>query len=277
LFGGLASTVCWPLSALLVSEFGWRGACLIYAGIHLAVALPLYMFALPREPKRDAATSAPRGAPMHKGRGKGPVPAGSVLLFILLAAAITVSSMITTVVSVHLLSILRARDIALAAAVALGAVVGPAQVGARAIEMLIGRYHHPIWTMVASAILVALGVGALWGGLPIISAALVFYGAGIGIESIARGTLPLALFGEDRYPAIMGRIAMPSLIAQAVSPALGALLMMRWGASGTLAVLLATAVSNVLLVLALLALLRRRTWSVASMKAGQTLRSTAAD
>ena len=277
LFGGLASTVCWPLSALLVSEFGWRGACLIYAGIHLAVALPLYMLALPREPRRPAATSAPRGAQTHKGRGKGPVPAGSMLLFILLAAAITVSSMITTVVSVHLLSILRARDIALAAAVALGAVVGPAQVGARAIEMLISRYHHPVWTMVASAIFVAFGVGALWGGLPIISAALVFYGAGIGIELIARGTLPLALFGEGRYPAIMGRIAMPSLIAQAVSPSLGAMLMERWGASGTLAVLLATAVLNVLLVFALFALLRRRTWSVVSMKTGPTLRSTASD
>ena len=277
LFGGLASTVCWPLSAMLVSEFGWRGACLIYAGIHLAVVLPLYMFALPREPRRHAATSAPRDGQTHKGRGKGPVPAGSMLLFMLLAATITVSSMISTVVSVHLLSILRARDIALAAAVALGAVVGPSQVGARAIEMLISRYHHPIWTMVASTIFVAFGVGALWGGLPIISAALVFYGAGIGIESIARGTLPLALFGEDRYPAIMGRIAMPSLIAQAVSPSLGALLMERLDASGTLAALFATAILDVLLVFALFALLPRRALPVASMKTRQTLRSTASD
>jgi MFS family permease len=277
LFGGLASTVCWPLSAMLVSEFGWRGACLIYAGIHLAVVLPLYLFALPREPRRHAATSAPLDGQTRKGRAKGPVPAGSMLVFMLLAATITVSSMISTVVSVHLLSILRAQDIALAAAVALGAVVGPSQVGARAIEMLISRYHHPIWTMVASTVFVALGVGALWGGLPIISAALVFYGAGIGIESIARGTLPLALFGEDRYPAIMGRIAMPSLIAQAVSPSLGALLMERLGADGTLAALLVTAILGVLLVLALLALLLRRTLPVASMKARQTLRSTASD
>ena len=208
LFGGFASTVCWPLSAVLVSEFGWRGACLIYAGIHLAVVLPLYMFALPREPRRDAATWAPRDGQMHKGRGKGPVPAGSMPVFMLLAATITVSSMISTVVSVHLLSILRARDIALAAAVALGAVVGPCQVGARAIEMLISRYHHPIWTMVASTIFVAVGVGALWGGLPIISAALVFYGAGIGIEfdraghtapgAVRRGPVPRD-HGPDRH------------------------------------------------------------------------------
>ena len=258
LFGGLASTVCWPLSAFLVSEYGWRGACLIYAGIHLAVVLPLYMFALPREPRRHVTTSAPRDGQIHKGRTKGPVPAGSMLVFMLLAATITVSSMISTVVSVHLLSILRAQDIALAAAVALGALVGPAQVGARALEMLIGRYHHPIWTMVASTLFVAIGVGALWGGLPIISAALVFYGAGIGIESIARGTLPLALFGVDRYAAIMGRIAMPSLVAQAVSPSLSVSLMERSGASGTLAALFAFAILDVVLVFALFALLPRR-------------------
>jgi predicted MFS family arabinose efflux permease len=277
LFGGFASTVCWPLSSMLVSEFGWRGACLIYAGIHLAVVLPLYLCALPREPKRHGATSAPRDSPTRKSRGKGPMPAGSMLLFMLLAATITVSSMISTVVSVHLLSILRARDIALAAAVALGALIGPSQVGARAIEMLISRYHHPIWTMVASTIFVAFGVGALWGGLPIISMALVAYGAGIGIESIARGTLPLALFGEDRYPAIMGRIAMPSLIAQALSPSLGALLMERFDASGTLAALFATAILNVLLVFALVALLPRRTLPVASTKTPQKLQATGLD
>ena len=42
LFGGFASTVCWPLSAYLTAALGWRGACLAYAAMHLAVALPLY-------------------------------------------------------------------------------------------------------------------------------------------------------------------------------------------------------------------------------------------
>ena len=80
----------------------------------------------------------------------------------------------------------------------------------------------------AATIFVTIGIGALWAGLPVISAALVFYGAGIGIESIARGTLPLVLFGEERYAAIMGRIAMPSLVAQAAAPSLGALLCRSW-------------------------------------------------
>lgn len=261
LFGGFASTLCWPLSALLVSELGWRGTCLVYAAIHLGILLPLYLFALPAEPKQ---LPAPRPAlpDRRRPRNPSPLPPGATAVFLLLAAAITLAAMISTVVSVHLLSLLQARDIALAAAVALGALVGPAQVGARAVEMLISRFHHPIWTKLASALFVAVGIGALWAGLPVVSAALVFYGAGIGIESIARGTLPLALFGGERYAAIMGRIAMPSLIAQAAAPSLGALLMDRLGADDALAVLFAMAVANVALVVALQVLLARRNRSL---------------
>jgi MFS family permease len=265
LFGGLASTVCWPLSALLVSKLGWRGACLVYAGIHLFILLPLYVFALPKERKRHGAI-----VPFPENRtavseSDRETPAGSKTLFGLVALVITISSMISALVSVHLLGILQARGIAPATAVALGAIVGPSQVGARAIEMLISHYHHPIWTKLTSTIFVATGVGALWAGLPLVSAALVFYGAGIGIESIARGTLPLALFGENRYAAIMGRIAMPSLIAQAASPSLGAILIERFSASGTLAALFSVAITNVVLVGILFALLPRTTLSASSV------------
>jgi MFS family permease len=253
LFGGLASTICWPLSAFLISRFGWRETCLIYAAIQMGVALPLYIFALPIEPKGHLGVSRVDPA-LTRRRVKAPIPAGSMPLFILLAIAITVSAMISTVVSVHLLTILQLREIALAAAVALGAIVGPTQVVARGIEMLISRYHHPLWTMLAATLFVAIGVGVLWAGSPVIAAALIFYGAGIGIESIARATVPLALFGHTRYAAILGRIAMPSLIAQAAAPSLGAMLMERFGANTTLGTLFVSALVNVGLVVALFGL-----------------------
>ncbi len=255
LFGGFASTVCWPLSALLVSEFGWRNACLTYAAIHVVVLLPLYVFALPTEPKRSLRADL---VPASEAGAAAPPAATSKLVFGLVALVITISSMISAMLSVHLLTILQAREIALAAAVALGAMVGPAQVGARAIEMLISRFHHPIWTKFASTVFVAIGVGLLWIGFPVIAAALIFYGAGIGIESIARGTLPLAVFGEDGYASTMGRIAMPSLIMQAASPSIGALLIDVFGAPAALAVLFATAIANVFLVACLYQLLRTR-------------------
>jgi MFS family permease len=250
LFGGFASTVCWPLSAFFLHELGWRGACLAYAAIQLVVCLGIYLFALPRERpngERDVVSGEVAAGERHAR------PTG---IFILLALTITIASMLSTVMSVHLLTILQARDITLAAAVALGALVGPSQVGARFIEMLVGKYHHPIWTKVASVSFLALGLGLLWGHLPVIALTLVFYGAGIGLESIARATLPLVLFGAKDYAPIMGRLARPSLIAQAAAPSIGAYLIMWLGTDGALATVVAVAGINVALVVALFAVQR---------------------
>jgi predicted MFS family arabinose efflux permease len=237
LFGGLASTVCWPLTAYLNEALGWRGACLVYAALHLAVACPIYFFILPRESKRQApASGSPEALPR---------PTAAPLLFILLATTFALAAAVSSVNSVHLLMMLQSRDIALPAAVALGALVGPAQVTARVVEMVIGRYHHPIWTLVASVLFVAAGIALLWSAAPIIAAALMLYGAGIGIHSIARGTVPLALFGSEGYATLMGRLARPGLIAGAVSPTLGALVLDWAGTDATLGVLCALTLVNV--------------------------------
>lgn len=249
LFGGFASTVCWPISAFLLDAFGWRGVCMVYAAIQLLMALPAYLLVLPRgvpaEPPVAAAATPEAGLAPR-----------SLPLMATLAASITLSAVISSTLSVHLLTVLQSTGLALAAAVGLGALVGPSQVGARAVEMAIARYHHPIWTKLASVAFVIFGVAALWTGLPMLPVALALYGAGIGLESIARGTLPLALFGASGYAKLMGRLAMPSLIAQAAAPSLGALLLGHVGASGLLSVLLGLALVNVVLVAALLAFQR---------------------
>jgi len=253
LFGGFASTVCWPLSALLVSQFGWRGTCLAYAAFHLAVLLPAYLLALPREAELQGAPT-----PGAAGSVDMPAPRTAPTRFLvgLLGIAITLSAMISALLSVHLLSILESRGTGLATAVALGALVGPSQVGARTIELFIARYHHPIWTKIVSTLLVAVGVAALWASLPMLAVPLVLYGAGIGLESIARGTLPLILFAGPKYAAMMGRLAMPSLIAQAAAPSVGAALLDAYGADGTLATLTAVAAVNFILAITMFASLR---------------------
>ena len=152
--------------------------------------------------------------------------------------------------------LLKARGLDPSVAVGLGMIVGPSQVGARAIETLAGRRYDPVWTMVASAVLVAVAAFMLIVDLSIIALAIVLYGAGNGIGSIARGTVPLALFGSDPYPVLMGRLAMPLLIAMAVSPFIGGLAFERGGAEWTLALLTAIALANVMLV-ALLRIMTR--------------------
>ena len=162
-----------------------------------------------------------------------------------------------TVIAVDLLALLQSQGVAMAAAVGLGALVGPSQVGARVFEMLLGRKTHPIWSLLVSTILVAVGLGMLIGAPGTMAVGIVLYGSGSGIRSIARGTVPLALFGREGYAALMGRIAMPTLVAQAASPLLGSWLLERWGAMATLAVLCGATVVNVALVVALIPSVKR--------------------
>jgi len=92
LFGGFASTICWPLSAYLDAHLGWRGACLVYAGFQLAVALPAYLFVLPGESQRPASRPASPISPAHA-QAQPDFQGGA--LFLLLAATITLSSVIS--------------------------------------------------------------------------------------------------------------------------------------------------------------------------------------
>ena len=103
----------------------------------------------------------------------------------------------------------------------------------------------------ASATLVATSALMLTLGLPIVALAIALYGAGNGIGSVARGTVPLALFGAERYPVLMGRLGFPLLVAMAVSPYLGGLAFEKGGAEWTLLLLTVLAVANVILVGAL--------------------------
>jgi hypothetical protein len=243
LFGGLASTVCWPLSAFLLTAVGWRGACFVYAGLQVFVSLPLLLIAMPRAARpiaEEVAEARSRG-------GGGVVGRSDLPLFVMLAVTFTLIEAVTSVVSVHLLTILQTRGIEFASAVALGALIGPAQVAARAVEIAFGRRYHPIWTLVAATVLAAAGLGWLLAGPSLPAMALVLYGAGIGISSIARGSVPLALFGTANYAVLMGVLAFPSLVMQAIAPWVGAQLLERGGAKATISALAGIAAVNLFL------------------------------
>jgi len=249
LFGGFASTVCWPLSAFLAARYGWRGACFTYAAIQLAVALPIHLLALPRAVASEVGTATDVRPPAHLRREE-------YATFGLLAAVLTLGASVLSIMGTHLLPILTARGLDVAVAVGLGAILGPAQVGARVVELLMGNRYDPVWTIVASAVLVAIAAVLMVSGFPIIALAIALYGAGNGIGSVARGTVPLALFGADRYPVLMGRLGFPLLMAMAVSPYLGGLAFQKGGADLTLSLVTAIALVNVVLVGAL----RVATW-----------------
>lgn len=249
LFGGFASTVCWPISAYLVEHFGWRGTCAVYAGIYLGIALPLYLTL----PARGVAAATDASARTHTLHLKGDEPA----ILAVLAAVLTIAAAILATMGAHLVTLLQARGLDLAEAVALGMIIGPAAVGARFIEMLAGKRYHPIWTMIASSILVALGMSLFFVERSVFALAIALYAAGNGIGSIAKGTLPLALFGPERYPVLMGRLGLPILVAMALAPFIGAVAYQHAGAAGTFVMIAGMAGTNVVLVGALWLLSRR--------------------
>jgi predicted MFS family arabinose efflux permease len=242
LFGGFASTVCWPLSALMIDAFGWRNACFAYAVLHLVLALPLQMFAM-RDGKPHAAVAAARDA----GETPARLPREGLILA-LLATVLSLAAGVGSIVVVHLLIFLRARGLDATSAVALGTLFGPAQVAARVIERVFGGRYHPFWTMLAACALMALGLILLALNVPALALAILLYGGGFGVTWIGRGTLPLALFGPTRFPRLMGKLAFPSLIVQALAPSAGAYLIETTGTGATLGLLTGLALLNLLLI-----------------------------
>jgi hypothetical protein len=171
-------------------------------------------------------------------------------LFAIVAIGFTLASSIGSVMSVHLLSILEACGLSLSAAVGLGTLVGPRQIAARLYEVVIGHRFHPTWTFLIACCLITAGLALLPLVRPAVVIGIVLYGGGAGMMTIARSTLPLALFGQSGYPTLIGRLAFPTFVAQAIAPPAAAVLLEgNGGAARILTVLISLAVSSLVLIL----------------------------
>lgn len=228
LLGGLASSVFWPLGNQLAEMLGWRGALVAYAGFAL-LTLPLHL-ALPRRPVSAPALPV-REAPAAT------TPAEIRFAGLLYAGAAMLTAFVSAGISTHLIGILAGLGLPLAGAVWLAATPGVAQSLARLAEVTFGRRLKPLsLNLIASALLpVGFAFGLLIGGHP--GAALLltaFYGAGNGLLTIARGTLPLALFDPVSYGARVGRLLAPAFLVSAMAPLAYALVIDRFGPAAAL-------------------------------------------
>ena len=245
LFGGFASTVCWPLSAFMIDHIGWREACMVYAALHMCLVLPLQRAVIRRAPARTVST--PVQADDMRSEGLAPVEREGVI-FTLVALVLSLTAGVGAIVLVNFMVFLQSTGVDYPTAIALGTLFGPAQVGARLIESLFGSRYHPIWTMIASCTAMAVGLLMLFSHFPALVLVILVYCGGNGIFWIGRGTLPLALFGPLRFPRLMGKIAFPSLIVQAFAPSAGAWLIESHGPHATIGVLTLLALINVIMI-----------------------------
>ncbi len=208
LFAGFASTVGWPLTALGLESIGWRNTCLAWAAAHILIGLPINFFMLP-------AVGVAKAAAAKSIKPTIPIDRTMVLLAFTFAAAWSV----TGAMAAHMPRILEAGGATTVQAVAAGALFGPAQVVARVIEASFLVRYHPLLSARLACLTHPIGVAifAAAGGAAS-SAFAIFYGLGNGILTIARGTLPLAIFGPKDYGYRLGLVGAPARIAQAAAP-----------------------------------------------------------
>jgi len=172
---------------------------------------------------------------------------------ILLAYVFAASWFVTGAMAAHLPVLLERMGATAVQAVAAAALVGPAQVAARLAEFLIMRRSHPLISARLATLMHPVGAAAIATlGAPVAALFALLHGGGNGLLTIARGTLPLALFGPDGYGARTGLLGAPARAAQAAAPLLFGLLL---DATGPKVLLLSSGLS--LSALAALLLLKR--------------------
>lgn len=221
LLAGFASTVCWPISGWLNAEFGWRATCLTWAGVHLLLGLPLNRLLIP---------IGVQSAPSPAEQAQANVHPGARLTMALLAFVFAATWFTSTAMAAHLPRLLQESGLSAAAAIGVAALVGPAQVGARCLEFVLLQRFHPLISARIAAIAHPIGAaGVLIAGAPAATAFVLLHGGGNGVLTIAKGTLPLAIFGPHGYGLRQGLLMVPARFAQAFSPLVFALLIDDFG------------------------------------------------
>jgi MFS family permease len=222
--GGFASTVSWPATQFLLSATDWRTTYLVYAAELAIIAAPLHAFVLPRGRVPDApATDEPATPP-------DVVLPSSGWAFALVATGFAIYAFVPSGLAAHLLAMFGRAGIDASTAVLIGALFGPSQVAARLCEFMFAGNVHPLaMTRFALMLLVASFCLAAAFGFPVAVAIAfaVMFGAANGLMTIARGAVPLALFGAAGYGRLLGRIAKPFQIVQALAPVILAFVIER--------------------------------------------------
>jgi MFS family permease len=229
LVAGFASTLGWPVSLLLNDAIGWRETCLAWAALHIVLGLPLNLLLPQPQPRPRREQRAPEGSVGWKPRRE----------MLLLAFVFAAAWFVTGAMAAHLPRLLEAVGATPFEAVTAAALMGPAQVAARVVEFLALRGVHPLVSARIATVLHPLGAVVLAVmGPPGAALFAVLYGAGNGLLTIARGTVPLAIFGPQGYGERTGLLGAPARAAQAFAPLLFGLLIDR---VGTWAILVSTA------------------------------------
>jgi len=216
LIGSLTTVVYLPMMAWLEGPLGWRGICFLFAGIQMVVCVPIHAAIAARPVARDD----PRNAPGAEGGGIAD-PALRRRAFWTMAVAFSCVGFVTWGLPLHLVEIARAYGQPAAVAVTAGAILGPAQMAARAVETAFGQRLHilDVGSYSLAVIAAALLLPLLFGGTATMLMLMVIgYGLGAGANTIVRAIAPLVVFGRAGYATVLGRMGLPMNLVFATAP-----------------------------------------------------------
>ncbi len=227
---GLSSSIFWPTTSFLSEAAGWRGTCLVYAGMLLLICLPLYFFGLPRRSRPTAkAGSTPASA------SASAIPHKRT--FWLIASTVVLNAFVTFGFSAVLIELLKAEGLSPTEAVTFGSMLGVIQVSARGLDFLGGGRWDGITTGIfagstlsVAILLLLIGGGSHW----IIAAFVLLYGLGSGALAVARATVPLVFYDNVEFAKATSRIALPLNLISAASPPILVGLLANFGSNALL-------------------------------------------
>lgn len=247
IFGGLSTTLSWPLLAALQSALGWRLTTLIGGGLLILVAAPIYMLLLARRPVDSAQKQTAT-----------PVPPLDWIAFALLAFASAANGMVTWGFSLTIVTLFEGRGLDHGTAVLVASCLGVVAIFARLVDFAVGRRFNSLATGLAAGVALPLSFAILiiWSGAPAAIAFVAVYGLASGILAVARSTMPLDLFPAAAYARASSMLALPLNLSFACAPPLFAALLAGPGAE--VALWVATGLSLTALVSLALLLVRHR-------------------
>jgi predicted MFS family arabinose efflux permease len=226
---GLASSVFWPTTSFLSGALGWRGTCLVYAGLMVLVCLPLYTFGLPRRTERKEDVGSLRLAcEPHIVRKS---------TFYLIVSATVLCAFVTFGFGATMIELLKAEGLSPTQAVTFGSMLGVIQVSARGLDFLGGGRWDGITTaliatstLVVAILLLMIGGGSHW----MIATFILLYGLGSGALAVARATIPLVFYDNVEFAKATSRIALPLNLISAASPPILVGLLSNFGSNALL-------------------------------------------
>jgi len=255
LFGGLASTVFWPLGHYIDVQFGLTIALLSYAGFAL-LTFPLHL-SLPSGTGTNTAKGHVAPIPHHtqaaqpdEKRPHTPLaPAGIPVLTkhqqlvcgVLYATIMSLMNIINAAMSAHMIALLAGLGLIGAQAINIASLRGFGQLASRLADTLFGHHISPaVVTVCASLLLVLSFIVGLAAGISLWPAAVfaVSFGAANGVLTITRGTLPLLIFDSSHYGKQVGTLLLPGFVLSALAPSLFAMAINRFGASQAMIILI---------------------------------------